>query len=180
MPTCAGRWSAVTAVGAVGANSTVLRFVACASVAVRTRIVWHLEEVPCVFNASSTAALPASGTVGSLAPVLSRAAALAAAVRAHRRRRAGCRIPFSAAAGWTLADGAGGGGWCMIGAKLRCVAVIDNRSLTENINSASREVMQNLYKGLVTHRIWIPSIPRTQRHSSCCCCVGSARTALAE
>lgn len=73
-----------------------------------------------------------------------------------------------------------GNGWCMIGAKLRCVAVIDNRSLTENISSASKDVMQNLYKGLVTHRIRIPSIPWTQRHSCCCCCVGSARTAMAE
>lgn len=70
-----------------------------------------------------------------------------------------------------------GTGWCMIGAKLRCVAVIDN---SENINSASKDVMQNLYKGLVTHRIRIPSIPRNRHHSSTCCCVGSARTTVAE
>lgn len=98
MPPCTDGRATGTAVGAVGANSTVSRLIAFASLAVRARTAWSLWKGAGVgiINAAIGAACC------SFALVMNRTAALAAAVRAHRRWRAGRWVPFGAAAGWAL------------------------------------------------------------------------------
>lgn len=94
MPPCTGRWATGTAIGAVGAHGTVSRLIAFAIFAERTRIAWSLWKGAGVgiINAAIGAACC------SFALVMNRTAALAAAVRAHRRWRAGRWVPFGAAA----------------------------------------------------------------------------------
>ena len=106
MPPCTHGRSARAAVSAIGANHAKPRLETYTKVAERARIIWSFCKVASdsvvVCNASRTAAAAAAAVCSPFASMLSRAAALAAAIRTHGRWCTDRWDPGRAAAGWTL------------------------------------------------------------------------------